>query len=209
MILQKPSILCIAASLAVLTACSAGQSPTTGQTTAAAASSTGQSIAAAINRAMDKASVELATKNITVSNDDDTAPKAAITPQGDFLIAGKPVSLTPDQRKEMLAYRRQLIEIAKRGIAIGKQGAALGIHAASAAIAAAFSGESEQQVRQRVEAQTTSIRQAAAQICDRLPALRDSQQKLASELPAFRPYADLTPAKIDECRTDALHDDKD
>jgi hypothetical protein len=207
MILHKPSILCIAASLAVLTACGAGQAPTTDQATAAAASSTSQSIAAAVDRAMDKASVELATKNITVSNDDDRAPKAEITPQGDFLIAGKPVSLTPDQRRQMLAYRQQLIDIAKRGIAIGKQGAALGIHAASAAIAAAFSGESEQQVRQRVEAQTTSIRQAAAQICDRLPALRDSQQKLAAELPAFRPYADLTPAKIDECRTDALHDD--
>jgi hypothetical protein len=208
-IMRKLSALLAASGLVALTACSAGHPPSTGPTTAAAASSTSRSIAAAINRAMDKASAELATKNITVSNDDDTAPKAEITPQGDFLIAGKPVSLTPDQRRQMLAYRQQLIEIAKRGIAIGKQGAALGIQAASAAIAAAFSGESEQQVRQRIEAQTTSIRQAAAQICDRLPALRDSQQELAAELPAFRPYADLTPAKIDECRTDALKNDKD
>ncbi|MGH8215317.1 MAG: hypothetical protein ACREPZ_06480 [Rhodanobacteraceae bacterium] len=156
---------------------------------------------------MDKAGAELATKNITVSNHDDNAPKAEITPQGDFLIAGKPVSLTPGQRKEMLAYRQQLIEIARQGIAIGKQGATLGIHAASAAIAAAFSGDSDQQVRQRVEAQASSIRQAAAKICDRLPALRASQQKLAADVPAFEPYADLTAAKIDECRTDALHDD--
>lgn len=158
---------------------------------------------------MDKASVELASKNITVSNGHDNEPKAEITPQGDFLIAGKPVSLTPDQRTEMLAYRQQLIEIARQGIAIGKQGATLGIHAASAAIAAVFSGESKQQIRQHVEAQTSGIRTAAAKICERLPALRASQQKLATDVPAFKPYADLTPAKIDECRTNALkgHDD--
>jgi hypothetical protein len=158
---------------------------------------------------MDKASVELATKNITVSNDHDNAPKAEITPQGDFLVAGKAVPLTPAQREEMRAYRQQLIEIARQGIAIGKQGAALGIDAASAAIAAVFSGESKQQVRQRVEAQTSGIRIAAAKICDRLPALRESQQKLAAAVPAFKPYADLTPAKIDECRAHALNGDND
>ena len=206
MIMRKLSTLSVAASVAVLAACNAGQPPSSDQSSAAVASSS-PSITGAIDRAMDKAGVELATRNITVSSDDDNAPKAEITPQGDFLIAGKAVPLTPAQRGEMLAYRQQLIEIAKQGIAIGKQGATLGIHAASAAIAAAFSGESDQQVRQRVEAQTKGIRQAAAKICDRLPAVRASQQKLATDVPAFQPYADLTPAKIDECRTDALHDD--
>ncbi|HJP97325.1 MAG TPA: hypothetical protein VJ862_02070 [Rhodanobacteraceae bacterium] len=206
MIMRKVPVLLVASSLVTLMACSAGQPPSNDQSSAAVSSSSGPGIVGAIDRAMDKASVELATKNITVSNDHDNAPKAEITPQGDFLVAGQPVSLTPAQRREMLAYRQQLIEIARQGIAIGKQGATLGIHAASAAIAAAFSGESEQQVRQRVESQTSGIRTAAAKICDRLPALRASQQQLASDVRAFKPYADVTPAKIDECRENALHD---
>jgi hypothetical protein len=205
MIMRNLAGLCAASSLAVLTACSAGK-PTSSTQASSAASSSNSFVANAIDRAMDKASTELASKNITISNDDDSAPKAEITPQGDFLIAGKPVPLTPTQRKEMLAYRGQVIEIARAGIAIGRQGATLGINAASEAIAGAFSGESEQQVRQRVEARTSGIRQAAAKICDRLPALRASQQKLATDVPAFKPYADLTPEKIDECRKDALHD---
>jgi hypothetical protein len=207
-IMRKLSVLFAASSLAALTACSTGHPPSTDQSSGAVSSSS-PSIAGAIDRAMDKASVELATKNITVSNDHDNAPKAEITPQGDFLVAGKAVPLTPAQREEMLAYRQQLIEIARQGIAIGKQGAALGINAASAAIAAVFSGESKQQVRQRVEAQTSGIRIAAAKICDRLPALRESQQKLAAAVPTFKPYADLTPAKIDECRAHALNGDND
>ncbi len=208
MITRKFSAWCAASSLVLLSACSTSH-PVSTAGSSTAGSSSSLSITGMIDRAMDKASVELATRNITVSNDHDDAPKAEITPQGDFLIAGKAVPLTPAQRTETLAYRQQLVEIAREGIAIGSQGAALGIHAASAAIAAAFSGESEQQIRQRVEAQASGIRVAAAKICDRLPALKASQQKLATDLPAFKPYADLTPAKIDECRRDALKGDDD
>ncbi|HEU0276720.1 MAG TPA: hypothetical protein VFQ95_02695 [Rhodanobacteraceae bacterium] len=159
-----------------------------------------------VDHALDKAKADLATRNITISNDDGE-PKAVITPHGDLLIDGKAVSLTPAQHAEMLAYRKQLVEIARAGIAIGKQGATLGMSAASDAIAGAFSGRSEQQIRQHVEAKAAGIRVAAAKICDRLPAVLATQQKLASDVPAFKPYADLTPAKIAACREHALHDD--
>lgn len=208
MIKRKLAAFCVIPSLVLLAACSAGQPASSAQTPGTATSSNSV-IVSAIDHAMDKADAKLATGNITVSNDDDSLPTAEITPQGDFLIEGKSVPLTSAQRTEMLAYRRQLVEIARQGIAVGKQGATLGMNAASAAIAGVFSGESDQQIRKRVEAQTSDIRNAAAKICDRLPALMTSQQKLATEVPAFKPYADLTPAKIEECRRHALHDDDD
>lgn len=208
MIMRKLPILLAASSLAALAACSAGQPPSAAQSSAAVSSSS-PSIAGAIDRAMDKASIELATKNITVSDRDGSEPKAEITPQGNFLIAGKAVPLTSAQRAEMLDYRGQMVEIARQGIAIGREGAKLGVHAATAAIAGMFSGESKEQIRQRVESQASGIRQAAAKICDRLPALMESQQKLATDVPAFKPYADLTPAKIDDCRRNALKDHND
>lgn len=206
--MRKSFILCVASSLAVLTGCSAGQ-PAASSTTSSTSSvpSSDSLIGNAINRAMDKASAELTTKNITISNNDNE-PKAEITPQGDFLIEGKAVPLTSAQRTEVLAYRGQLIEVGRSGIAIGRQGATLGVNAASEAIAGAFSGQSRQQIRHRVEAQASGIREAAAKICDQLPALMASQQKLATEVPAFKPYADLTPARIDQCRKDALKDDE-
>lgn len=196
----------IALGFTALTACSAGQPPSPAASSSALASSP---IDRAIDHAMDKASAALATKNITVSDHDDNAPKAEITPQGDLLIAGKPVPLTPAQRTQVLAYRQQLIGVAQQGIAIGKQGATLGLHAASEAIAAAFSGKSDQQIRQRVEAQTSGIRKAAAKICGRLPALMKEQQKLAAALPAFRPYATMTHEDVDDCRRNALKGDDD
>lgn len=200
---RKVGILCLAASLAALSACSPGPSPSS--STGAPESSS--PIDAAIDHAMDKIGAKLANENISISDNDSTLPKAEITPRGDLLIAGKPVAVDAAQRAELLAYRGQIIDIARQGIAIGKQGAALGVHAAGTAIAAVFSGASKEQVRARVEAQASGIRKAAAKICDQLPALRSSQQRLAADVPAFKPYATLTQKKVDECRKDALHDD--
>lgn len=209
MITRKLSTLCAASGFAVLTACSAGQPPSASAQAASTASSSNSLLGSTIDHALDQASVELNTKNITVSNDDRNLPKAEITPQGDFLIAGKPVALTPQQRTQVLAYRRQMVEIGREGIAIGKQGATLGMHVASEALAAAFSGQSEQQIRQHAEAQASGIRQAAAKICGRLPALMEQQRKLAAALPAFRPYATMTQKDIDDCRKNALNGDDD
>lgn len=203
--MHKYASLLIASGFLVLTACSAGQPSSS--STVASASTASSPITRVIDQALDKANVDLATKDITVSSDNDSAPKAEITPQGELLIDGKTVALTPAQHAEMLAYREQLVDIARHGIAIGKQGAALGMNAASAAIAGVFSGQSEQQIRQSVEAKASGIRQAAAKICDRLPGLMVSQQKLATDVPAFKPYADLTPARIADCHNHVLHDD--
>lgn len=197
------------ACLAMLSACSAGQpspSPAGSTTTAPASASP---INTAIDNAMDNIDAKLASKNISISDNDNALPNAEITPQGDLLIAGKPTPVDAAQRAELLAYRGQIIGIARQGIAIGKQGATLGANAASEAIAAVFSGESKDQVRARVEAQASGIRQAAAKICDALPALRSSQQRLAADVPAFKPYANLTSAKIDDCRHNAAGDHGD
>lgn len=208
MIMQQLSVLCAASSLVALAACSAGQSPSSSAAPSVSASSSDTTLVSnAIDRAMDKVSTELATRNIRVSRNDDALPKAEVTPQGDFLIAGKSVPLTPAQRKGMLAYRQQIVEIARQGVEIGKQGASLGMSAAGAALAAALSGRSEQQIRQRVEAQASGIRKAATKICDDLPAMMTSQQKLATDVPAFRPYATMTQQDIDDCRRDALKGD--
>ena len=223
MIMRKLSMLCIASTAVLLAACSSGNAPASPASSAASASSTTSLVTSVVDHALDRAETKLRNENITISNNDGIVvlsdsssddnrtsrlPRAQITPQGELLIGDKPVALTPAQRTIVLDYRHQLIEIGAQGIALGKQGAALGMSAAREAIAGAFSGKPEQEIRQRVEAKASGIREAAAKLCDRMPALMASQQKLAGAVPAFKPYATLTTAKIDECRKDALKDDK-
>lgn len=183
--------------LPLLGACSSGQS-TSGTDS--------NSVTGAISNAMDKAKVKLQSEPITISDDAPGQPRAEITPSGDLVIDGKTVAITPAQRTALLAYREQTIAVATQGIEVGKQGIALGMHAAGEAIKGALSGQSDEEIQKKVEAQASDIRQAAAKICDRLPTMMAEQQKLAAMLPAFRPYATMTQQDIDDCRTDALHD---
>jgi hypothetical protein len=224
MTMRKLSMLCIASTAVVLTACSSGNAPASPTSSEASASSTPSLIADVVDHALDRAETKLRTQNITISGNDgivvlsDTSPDdnrasrlpmAQITPQGDLLISDKPVAITPAQRVMLLDYRQQLIEIGAQGIAIGKQGAALGMNAASEAIAGAFSGKPEQEIRRHIEAKTSGIREAAAKLCDRLPAMMATQQKLATDVPAFKPYATMTQQDIVDCHRNALKDNDD
>lgn len=199
--MQHARTLVLAALLACLPAlgaCNSGQPASDG---------IAGSVSSTVNNALDEAQAKLSNEPITVSHNDTSLPKAEITPNGDFVVAGKTIAITPAQRSALLAYRGQMISIASEGIAIGKQGAALGLHAASTAIAAALSGKSDQEIQDKVKAQANQIRHAAVKICDRLPGMMVEQQKLATALPAFKPYATMTEKDIDDCRTNALKDD--
>jgi len=185
-------------SLLLLGACSSGHLPSAA--TPSAASSSIMSIVGRIDGVMDKLGRDIAIGDLTVSNGHYGEAQAEITPQGDLLIAGKPVPLSSAQRRAVLAYRQQLVEIAQQGMQIGKQGATLGMRVAGEALAGAFPGQSEQQIRQHAEDQAAGIRKAAAKLCDRLNVVMAGQQTLAADVPAFKPYATMSAKDISECR---------
>ena len=92
-------------------------------------------LAGIVGAAMDKARAEMETRNISISNGvqinfngheigtpSGNLPHAEITPQGDLLVAGKPVDLTPAQRTLLLDYRHEIIGLT----AVDRQGETLG-----------------------------------------------------------------------------------
>ena len=133
-------------------------------------------------------------------------PKAAITPQGDLLIDGKPVSINAVQRQQLLDYRNRIIGIAEAGMAIGAQGVGIASTALQGVGAAIFGGEKGQKdYEARMEAEGKKIEAQAKLLCTRLPPLLATQNALAASLPAFKPYATMTQSDIDDCGKD---DDK-
>lgn len=177
-------------------------------------------IAQQVDRALDEARKELATKNIDINgvNIDVNGkhvrtggsglPKAEITPAGDLLIDGKAVAINDAQRRQLLAYRGQIVGIAEAGMAIGSQGAAIAGTAISGAIGAIFSSEQgRKDFEQRMEAEGKKIEAEAMKLCKLMPPLLASQQALAGSLPAFKPYATMTQEDVDDCGK--KHQDED
>lgn len=130
----------------------------------------------------------------------DPLPKAEITPRGDFLIEGKAVAIDATQRRELLAHRGQIIEIAKAGIDIGERSANAALDAVDQGLFRLMFGAMTGSLERRLE---KTIRQTVEpdvrQICQRLPEVFESQQRLGEAVPEFRPYATLRADDIDDC----------
>ena len=153
-------------------------------------------IGKAVKEATDGAMEGLAKENIDLTATGQ--PNAEITPAGDLLINGEAVVLNAGQRALMLEYRGHLAKVANAGIGVGIEGADLAGKAMGEAIKGVFTGETDQ-IDKKIEAEAEGIKQSAQKLCDLLPAMKVTQDKLAAALPAFKPYATITQDDIDDC----------
>jgi hypothetical protein len=133
------------------------------------------------------------------ASDDSKLPKAVITPQGNLVIAGKSVTATTEQHALLMDYRQQIIDIAEAGMDIGANSADVGVAAAKQAILGSLTGRSDKEIEADIKPQTDQIEAAARRLCNRLPDMLTSQQKLAAAMPAFKPYATMTQKDVDDC----------
>jgi len=157
----------------------------------------GASIGQKVREATNRARKEITEKNISISSDG--GAKVEISPTGDLLIDGRAIAIDESQRKLLLEYRAQVVQVAEAGIEIGVQGANLGVRAAGEALKGVLSGDTEQ-IEKRIEAEARKLEQSATRICDQLPAMLATQQRLAAAIPEFKPYARMDQSDIDECR---------
>ena len=129
--------------------------------------------------------------------------RAEITPAGDFLVDGQPVPVDPQQRRQLLEYRGQVIAIAVAGMDIGEQAAEVALASVDrgllSLLAGAMTGRFERQLQRTLR---TTIEPGIVQLCAGLPALLSSQQALAASLPAFKPWATLREDEVHACESD-------
>jgi hypothetical protein len=207
--------------LLTLTACGRSSGPPS-ETTAATntpvatkANAPATMIGRQVELAMAKARKEMLANNLDISGGMDIdmnghrfvrpagLTKAEITPQGDLLIADKPVTATPEQHAMLLAYRGEVIGVASAGMALGSQGADLGISALTGLPGVLLGGQQDKDAyRQRMEAQGKRMQSEALALCKQLPPMLATQQQLAASLPEFKPYATMTQQDIDDCAKD-------
>lgn len=215
-LLRTTTLALAVATLPLLSACSQPD-PGDQAELEAKADETSGFIANAIERELEKARKELHEGNLVLNDDgarvsvngkdygpdkdDRNLPKAEITPEGDFLVAGKAVAIDDAERALLLDYRGQVIAIAEAGIAIGGKGADLAGVALQHAVGAIFSGNTEE-LEKKVEAEAEKLKAEALVLCKELPPMLETQQQLAASLPEFKPYATLTQDDVDDCLED-------
>lgn len=202
--------------LATLSLCACHKAPDPAASASPTASSEPQTLLGkAAARGIAEARKELQTKNLTLNGDggisingrkfggknDPSLPKAEITPQGDLLIDGKAVAITPEQRKQLLDYRSNLLGVAEAGMAVGLKGADLAGKALTESLGSILSGDTDG-FEKKMEAEGKKLETDAMQICAHLQPMLVAQNQLAASLPEFKPYATMTQDDVDDCGKD-------
>jgi hypothetical protein len=159
-----------------------------------------------------KAREDLLTKNLTLGQDfhfghhdakHRELPVAEITPQGDFLVDGKAETIDAGQRTQLLAYRKQVVDIALDGIEAGQVAADAALDAVGGSWVGILFNAMTGRLERRVESTVRQhIEPMVLGICRQLPAVMESQQQLAASLPSFRPYADLDQHDVADCENE-------
>ena len=195
--LQIPSTILI--SLALLTACDKSDTDKTvkQETTSEI------SLSSTMEKAAAEARIEIQNGNMSLGDAEGKA-KAEITPKGDLLIDGKAVVVTQEQRQMLIQHRQLLATIAISGVEIGIKGVDLAGEAIGETVKGIFSGDTES-IEKKVEAKAEKIEDSARALCDQLPLLMASQEKLAASLPEFKPYATMTAEDTKDCHTDTIN----
>ncbi|GAB3332844.1 DUF2884 family protein [Marilutibacter aestuarii] len=193
-----PALVLLLGTLPWLSACG-GPDTQAGKATSATAQA-GTALEGKSREIGAKVREKMATEDIGIDSDQAGVPDAKITPEGDFLVDGKQVAVNAEQRALLLKYRQHITEVAASGAEIGVESASVATQAVGAAIASIFSGESSEDLGNRIEADVEEkIRGSVAGLCAQLPALMETQQALVAVLPAFEPYADMDDSDFDDC----------
>lgn len=129
------------------------------------------------------------------------APKATITTDGVFTIDGEAVAITPAQRSLLTRYNQNVRAVHATGIAMGKSGVESAVKAVRDKIS-----DKPANADKSAKAGAAELDKLSRDICTAEAGIKDAQDQLAAQLPAFKPYAGIIDAaEVKDCRDDASH----
>lgn len=129
----------------------------------------------------------------------DNAPDALIGSNGNLQIGDANVPVTPAQHGLLMLYFQNVIDVHQTGAEMGKIGAGMGVKA----LKDSFDGKSKAEQDQRAQAGADQLKTLAQKMCQDHANIKNVQDQLAGQLPAFKPYANIVTGKyVTDCQKD-------
>ncbi|WP_168171180.1 DUF2884 family protein [Rhodanobacter sp. B04] len=135
---------------------------------------------------------------ITLRNDEVTlhvqsTPDAVINAAGDLSIDQRSTAVNAAQRALLQDYYRNVVAVNEDGIVTGKAGAAIAGQAIKSVVKGIASGNTDS-IDKDINAKSQKVTQEALKICQDLTNIKTTQDSLAVQLAAFKPYAGIIKA---------------
>ena len=138
--------------------------------------------------------------DLVITNADDD--EARITLAGDLVIAGKTVAINASQRKLLQQYYGGMRDIEHRGLAIGEHALDMVGGMLGTLLTAVLSGDEDKDLDRKMHDKAAPLKDEARALCKDVKDERTLQDKIAGEIPAFRPYAVMDKDSDHDCHID-------
>lgn len=125
-------------------------------------------------------------------------PDAEISPTGDLTIAGQSIPVATAQRELLKHYHATALALRDQAITTGKAGIATAGQAISSVASGLANGQPDK-IDAEVSASANKVDASAALVCNDLAEVRTTQEALARQLEAFRPYAVIEADEVEDC----------
>ena len=120
------------------------------------------------------------------------APDALIGSSGNLQIGDATVPVTPAQNGLLMLYFQNVADVHQTGADMGVK-----------ALKDSLDGKSKAEQDQHAEAGAGQLKALEQKMCQDLANVKNVQDQLAAQLPAFKPYADIMTGKdITDCQKD-------
>jgi Protein of unknown function (DUF2884) len=145
--------------------------------------------------------------NIDFQSDDLVITNAAddearISPAGDLVIAGKAVATNAEQRKLLQQYYGGMRDIEHRGLAIGEHALDMVGGMLGTLLTAVLSGDEDKELDRKMRQKAEPLKDEARALCKDVRDEHALQDKIAGEIPAFKPYAVMDADSDHDCHID-------
>ena len=128
--------------------------------------------------------------------------EARIAPAGDLVIAGKTVAVNAGQRKLLQQYYGGMRDIEHHGLAIGEHALDMVGGMLGTLLTAVLSGDEDKDLDRKMHEKAEPLKDEARALCKDVKDERTLQDKIAGEIPAFKPYAVIDKDSEHDCHID-------
>lgn len=141
---------------------------------------------------------------VIIARDDS---EARITPAGDLSIRDQRVAVSGDQRRLLRQYSQGIVEIEHKGMEIGREAVAMVGGMVGTLVSDLLFDDGDKKLDADMNRKAEPLDQAATEICNDVKAQKILQDEIATEIPAFKPYAVIHKDTDEDCHVDHHHED--
>jgi hypothetical protein len=142
-------------------------------------------------------SLKLEQDRVIITNDQ--GHQAVVTQQGTLTIEDKVVAVPPQVRDRLVQYVQTTQQIKQQGIEVAKRAGGFALGILSEVFGGLLSGKSEQDIEHNANQSAAKFKKSVLPICDSVQKLKQLQDTIATEVPAFEPYAVIEDKDSNDC----------